>query len=118
MLVNGQFKGVIKVPKNTWQRWRVVMVDEAAVVHDFVFTGGSACEVVLLQKDGIWRRTVPQPLIANTIKLTGATRVDFGVRCSASSTITYKGVLLATISVDTSLPTVASTVASPYDATG
>lgn len=95
--VNGLVQGTLCAPGNEWQRWRVLLADRQAT--DKTFGVGAGCEVALLARDGVWRTTAPKLLPTRTISLTGASRADFAVRCTADSTITINGATVARIAV-------------------
>jgi hypothetical protein len=61
---------------------------------------GPECEAVLMARDGVWRTEVPKALPTNEIELTGASRADLAVRCSADSTISVNGTAVANVVVD------------------
>jgi hypothetical protein len=65
-----------------------------------------------MARDGVWRTFAPMPLVNNTISLTGASRADLAVRCSADSTITVGNTVVANIYADATLP--ADTSVGPY----
>jgi FtsP/CotA-like multicopper oxidase with cupredoxin domain len=77
---------------------------------------GPDCEVVLLARDGVWRReAVPKELPTNSIELTGASRADLAVRCSADSTISVNNTVVANVVADSNLPTNPNSNVGPYD---
>lgn len=63
----------------------------------------SACELVLLARDGVWRRLGPLVLPSNAIELTGACRADLAVRCSSDATINVNGTPIANVLADGSV---------------
>lgn len=93
--VNGQINGSVCTIANEWQHWRVLLADKDATEKTLGF--GSACEVKLLARDGVWRTVAPKDLATGSISLTGASRADFAIRCSNDSTITVNGATVATI---------------------
>ncbi len=95
--VNGTVNGTMTVPPNTWQHWRVLLADADARTKDVSI--GDGCEAMLLARDGVWRTTAPKPLSGNTINITGASRADLAVRCSANSTISVGNQTVASIAV-------------------
>jgi FtsP/CotA-like multicopper oxidase with cupredoxin domain len=96
--VNGTVQGDLTIPPDTWQHWRVLLADQDARVKDVII--GSACEMKLLARDGVWRRLgAPKDLPTNTINLTGASRADLAVRCSANSDIKVNNATVANILV-------------------
>ncbi len=95
--VNGSVDGTMTVPPDTWQHWRVLLADRDARTKDV--TIGANCEVKLLARDGVWRTSAPKDLPTNTINLTGASRADLAVRCSADSDITVGNATVASIVV-------------------
>jgi FtsP/CotA-like multicopper oxidase with cupredoxin domain len=101
--LNGTVNGDVCVPQNTWQHWRMLVADQDARLVDLEI--GDGCEVEMMARDGVWRTQVPKALPDGTLTLTGASRADLAVRCSADSTITVGGVQVANVRVDASLPT-------------
>lgn len=95
--VNGERNGTLVMPPNTWQHWRVLLADRDAKTKDV--TIGANCEVMLLARDGVWRTTAPKDLPARTVNLTGASRADLAVRCSANSTLNVANGTVANIVV-------------------
>jgi FtsP/CotA-like multicopper oxidase with cupredoxin domain len=83
--VNGKVNGDLVIPPDTWQHWRVLLADRDARTKDV--TVGANCEVKLLARDGVWRTSAPKDLPTGTVNLTGASRADLAVRCSADSDI-------------------------------
>ena len=114
--VNGTVDGNICMPTNTWQHWRLLVA--AADVKAKAVEVGSQCEVALLARDGVWRTMVPKDLTTNTLSLTGGSRADIAVRCSADSTLSVGGTVVANIYADAGLPQVPANVANPYAADG
>ena len=100
--VNGKVEGNFCTPVNEWQHWRVLLADPDARMKDLVI--GPECEAVLMARDGVWRTTAPLALTNNTISLTGASRADLAVRCTADSTISVGNTVVANIYADASLP--------------
>jgi FtsP/CotA-like multicopper oxidase with cupredoxin domain len=109
--VNGQVNGTMEVPSDTWHHWRVLLADRDAKMK--TFSVGSGCEIALMARDGVWRTEVPKPLPTNSIELTGASRADLAVNCSADSSISVGGQQVAAITVDGGAP---DTYPSPYNA--
>jgi FtsP/CotA-like multicopper oxidase with cupredoxin domain len=99
--VNGKIQGTLNVPANEWQHWRVLFADAHGMMK--TLSVGSACEVALMARDGVWRTSAPMVLTDNSIGLTGASRADLAVRCSQSSTISVDGAVVANIAVDSNL---------------
>ena len=95
--VNGTVNGNLTIPPNTWQHWRVLLADRDARTKDV--TIGNTCEVKLLARDGVWRTSAPKDLPTRALNLTGASRADLAVRCSANSDIRVDNDLVANISV-------------------
>ncbi len=108
--VNGKVAGNLCTPVNTWQHWRVLIADPDARMKNVVI--GPECEAVLMARDGVWRTEAPLALTDNTIRLTGASRADLAVRCSADSTITVDNTVVANIYADPNLP--ADPTVGPY----
>ncbi len=100
--VNGTVQGNLCAPENEWQHWRVLLADADARMK--TVSVGPECEVALMARDGVWRNVVPKALPTNAIKLTGASRADLAVRCSADSTISVNGNVVANVYADGSLP--------------
>ena len=111
--VNGTVNGEMTVPPDTWQHWRVLLADRDAKTKDV--TIGANCEVKLLARDGVWRTSAPKDLPARTVNLTGASRADLAVRCSADSDIKVGNTTVATVLVAGSAN---NPSAHPYDADG
>ncbi|HEY5729381.1 MAG TPA: multicopper oxidase domain-containing protein [Anaerolineales bacterium] len=95
--VNGKVNGNLNVPPNTWQHWRVLLADRDARTKDV--TIGANCETMLLARDGVWRTAAPKALATRTVNLTGASRADLAVRCTANSDIKVGGTTVANIVV-------------------
>jgi FtsP/CotA-like multicopper oxidase with cupredoxin domain len=95
---NGTVNGNICMPPNTWQHWRVLVADRDSRLMDLEV--GTQCEVKLLARDGVWRTRVPGPVAGNRLTLTGASRADLAVRCSADSSMTLGGTPVARVFVD------------------
>jgi FtsP/CotA-like multicopper oxidase with cupredoxin domain len=95
--INGQKNASLCMPANEWQHWRVLVADRDAKPKTVTF--GEGCEVALMARDGVWRTEVPLVLSNRSISLTGASRADFAVRCTANSTITVGQNTLASIVV-------------------
>ena len=108
--VNGNVQGNLCTPVDEWQHWRVLLADPDAKMKDVEI--GPECEAVLMARDGVWRTAAPMPLVNNTISLTGASRADLAVRCSADSTITVGNTVVANIYADPNLP--ANLTVGPY----
>ncbi len=100
--VNGNIQGNLCTPVNEWQHWRVLIADADARMKTVSI--GPECEAVLMARDGVWRTTAPLALPENTINLTGASRADLAVRCSADSNITVDNQVVAYVYADPSLP--------------
>jgi FtsP/CotA-like multicopper oxidase with cupredoxin domain len=111
--VNGLVEGNLCTPANEWQHWRVLLADRDARMKTLSVEPTSACEVALLARDGVWRReAIPKDLPTNSVELTGASRADLAVRCSADATIKVNGTTVANIFADDALP--ANSVVGPY----
>ena len=108
--VNGQVNGMMEVPMGTWHHWRVLLADRDAKAK--TFSVGPGCEIALMARDGVWRTEVPKPLPTNSISLTGASRADLAVNCTANSSISVGNQVVASINVDGGIP---DTYPSPYD---
>lgn len=96
--VNGQVSGAMEVPYGTWHHWRVLLADRDAKAK--TFSVGPGCEIALMARDGVWRTEVPKLLPTNSISLTGASRADLAVNCTANSSISVGGQQVASINVD------------------
>ena len=110
--INGNPSGNFCAPANEWQHWRVLLADRNAMEKDVEV--GPNCEVALLARDGVWRTTAPKAIGSNTVNLTGASRADLAVRCSADSWIKVANNTVATIYADGA----GDTTAHPYAADG
>ncbi|MDH3974207.1 MAG: multicopper oxidase domain-containing protein [Deltaproteobacteria bacterium] len=108
--VNGRALGNMCMPANEWQRWRLLLADHGAKVKTVSVPG---CDVALLSRDGVWRTVAPLDLPTSSIDLTGASRADLAVRCSADSTISVDGKPVANVYADAALP--ADLAVGPYD---
>lgn len=95
--INGQKSASLCIPANEWQHWRVLVADRDAKSKTVSFSEG--CEVALMARDGVWRTEVPKPLSTNSIRLTGASRADFAVRCTADATLSVDNATLGSIVV-------------------
>lgn len=100
--VNGTVQGDLCAPANEWQHWRVLLADADARMK--TLSVGPECEVALMARDGVWRTVAPKALPDNAIRLTGASRADLAVRCSADSTISVNGKVVAKVIADGNLP--------------
>jgi FtsP/CotA-like multicopper oxidase with cupredoxin domain len=96
--LNGTVAGNVCMPPNTWQHWRLLLADRDAKAK--TVTVGAGCEVALMARDGVWRTEVPKVLPTNSLSLTGASRADLAVRCSADSTIRVGSTVVGNIFVD------------------
>jgi FtsP/CotA-like multicopper oxidase with cupredoxin domain len=110
--VNGEIagEGNLCVPVNEWQHWRVLLADADAKMK--TVSVGPECEVALMARDGVWRTTAPLDLPSNSIDLTGASRADLAVKCSADSTISVGNTVVANVFADPELP--ADLAVGPY----
>jgi FtsP/CotA-like multicopper oxidase with cupredoxin domain len=99
--VNGKVGGSLCMPANEWQHFRVLLADRDARLKTLSVETpvGAACEVALLARDGVWRTVAPKPLTDNSIELTGASRADLAVKCTADSTIEVNGQPVANVVV-------------------
>ncbi len=108
--VNGKVAGNLCAPANEWQHWRVLLADAHAMPK--TLSVGANCEVVLLARDGVWRSVAPKALPTNSLDLSGASRADLAVRCSADSSISVQGNVVANVFADATLP--ANLTVGPY----
>jgi Multicopper oxidase len=100
--VNGKVQGNLCTPVNEWQHWRVLLAHSSTNLQ--TLSVGAGCEVALLARDGVWRTVAPKQLPTNSLDLTGASRADLAVRCSADSNISVQGTIVATVFADATLP--------------
>jgi FtsP/CotA-like multicopper oxidase with cupredoxin domain len=100
--VNGKVQGNLCTTANEWQHWRVLLADRDAKLK--TVSVGPECQVALLARDGVWRTTAPLDLPTNSLDLTGASRADLAVKCSADSTIEVNGTVVANVFADDNLP--------------
>ncbi len=107
--VNGRVNGDLLMPPDTWQHFRILLADRDAIPDTVSI--GSACEVALMARDGVWRTEVPLVLGGNSIKITGASRADLAVKCGGNSTISVGNTQVASIRVQGP----ADSGPSPYD---
>ena len=110
--VNGNVDGQVCLPANTWQHWRILMADRDAKPKTISIDEG--CEVALLARDGVWRTQIPKELTTRSLTITGASRADLAVRCSADSAINIAGNKVADIITEGTT----DTAAHPYAADG
>jgi FtsP/CotA-like multicopper oxidase with cupredoxin domain len=119
--VNGEIEGEgnLCMPANEWQHWRVLLADADAKMKTLSI--GSECEAVLLARDGVWRKGPegplpegPLPLPSNEIELTGASRADLAVRCTANSTISVGNTVVANVYADPDPDPTADLTVGPY----
>ncbi|MDX1379930.1 MAG: multicopper oxidase domain-containing protein [Xanthomonadales bacterium] len=96
--VNGRVHGDLCVPPDTWQHWRILVADRDARPRDV--TIGEGCEAMLLARDGVWRNETPAVLEGNRVRLSGASRADLAVRCSADSELRVGARRVAGVVVD------------------
>jgi len=108
--VNGKVQGNLCTTANEWQHWRLLLADADAM--EKTVSVGAGCEVALLARDGVWRTTAPLLLPENSLDLTGASRADLAVRCSADSNITVNGTVVAQVYADATQP--ADLTVGPY----
>ena len=109
--VNGRVGGNLCAPANEWQHWRVLLADRDARMKTLAV--GPECEAALLARDGVWRTVAPLVLGNGSLDLTGASRADLAVRCSADSALTVNGTTVANIFADSNLP--ADPTVGPWD---
>ncbi len=109
-IVNGKVQGNLCTPANEWQHWRVLLARSDAMQR--TLSVGAGCEVALLARDGVWRNVAPKPLSTNSLDLTGASRADLAVRCSADSNISVNGTIVANVFADATQP--ANLTVGPY----
>lgn len=109
--VNGNVAGNLCMPVNEWQHWRVLLADRNAKTKTLSI--GSGCEVALLARDGVWRTVAPLVLASNSIDLTGASRADLAVRCTADAAIQVGNSTVANVFADPNLT--ADLTVGPWD---
>jgi FtsP/CotA-like multicopper oxidase with cupredoxin domain len=109
--VNGKVGGNFCTPANEWQHWRLLLADRDAKTKTVAV--GPECEVALMARDGVWRTVAPKVLATNSIDLTGASRADLAVRCSADSALTVNGTTVASIYADATRPS--NSTVGPWD---
>lgn len=80
-------KGTVDIPTQQWTRLRVMVADSNAIMRNVLFDD-SVCKTRMLAHDGIWKSTVPGPE-RSVFQLSGASRMDIAIMCSASSWIWY-----------------------------
>ncbi len=100
--VNGKVQGNLCTPANEWQHWRLLLADADAMPR--TLSVGAGCKVALLARDGVWRNVAPKQLPTNSLDLTGASRADLAIRCSADSNIAVNGTVVANVFADATLP--------------
>lgn len=111
--VNGKVQGNLCTPANEWQHWRVLLADRDARMKTLSVEPTDACDVALLTRDGVWRTVAPLDLSTNAVALTGASRADLAVRCSADATINVNGTPVANVLADGSVTP--NTDVGPYE---
>lgn len=109
--VNGAVNGNVCMPVDEWQHWRVLLADRDAKMK--TVSVGDTCEMALLARDGVWRTDAPKLLPTKSINLTGASRADLAIRCSADSALSVGNTEVATIYADGNLPADTTTI-GPY----
>lgn len=97
-VVNGKVQGNLCAPANEWQHWRLLLADSDAM--EKTLTVGAGCEVALLARDGVWRTTAPKAIPTNSLNLSGASRADLAVRCTADSNISVNNTIVAQVYAD------------------
>ena len=100
--VNGNVGGNLCMPADEWQHWRILLADRDARTK--TVSVGAGCEVALLARDGVWRTEAPLVLADGSIDLTGASRADLAVRCSADSSIQVNNTTVANLVADGDQP--------------
>jgi FtsP/CotA-like multicopper oxidase with cupredoxin domain len=100
--VNGKIQGNLCTPASEWQHWRLLLANADAMPR--TLSVGAGCEVALLARDGVWRTEAPKQLPTNSLDLTGASRADLAIRCSADSNISVNGTVVANVFADGTLP--------------
>ncbi len=108
--VNGKVQGNLCTPVSEWQHWRLLLADSDAMPR--TLSVGAGCQVALLARDGVWRNVAPKQLPTNSLELTGASRADLAIRCSADSNISVNGTVVANVFADATLP--ANSTVGPY----
>ncbi len=101
--VNGAVQGNLCMPAGEWQHWRVLLADRDARMKTVSVEPTAACEVALLARDRVWRTVAPKGLPINSVELTGASRADLAVKCSADATINVNGTPVANVVADGTL---------------
>lgn len=96
MLSNGRSYEIFHVVANRWYRLRVSAVDPLGASQELRFTPG--CEVHRVASDGVWHSVVPfSSSTANKYQMTGSSRGDFALRCSALDPINAINILFGNI---------------------
>ena len=94
--ISTRLQGVtFRVIANEWYRLRILAVDADGAPSKLII--GPKCESHLVAADGVWRTKMPGPL-QRGYNLTGASRVDLAIRCSATDTVAYDTGVVATMS--------------------
>jgi FtsP/CotA-like multicopper oxidase with cupredoxin domain len=106
--VNGKVNGDLYMPPNTWQHWRILLADADAKTK--TLTIGPNADLAVLARDGVWRTSAPKDLTTDSMKLTGASRVDIAVRASSDFSIKVGKKTVANVIVSG----VADTSVHPY----
>jgi FtsP/CotA-like multicopper oxidase with cupredoxin domain len=81
VLGNGKSDLELIMASNQWYRLRVAAVDPEGIRSNLVFPG--TCDVHTVAYDGVWRFEVPRAEFNLEHSLTGASRRDVAIRCTA-----------------------------------
>lgn len=85
---NGKTAEVVELTADEWHYLRVANVDPAGSERR-VLLDSADCEARFVAYDGVWRSSVPRPSTVDDFELSGSSRADLAIRCSATSGLWY-----------------------------
>lgn len=107
--INGKYRPTMELPKDEWQRWRIVLAGWRTNRLDFRFASpevdengnGAGCEFRLLAKDGIYISDFPRKV--NSLPIAAGGRADVMVRCRGEpgKTTVFEAIGRAVLTVKT-----------------
>lgn len=96
LLANGVDHEILQVLPDHWYRLRTAVVTPDAEPN--VLSFDDSCTVYKVASDGVWHAASLTAYQSSSSELTGASRADFAIRCSAgSNSISWGGSAVATI---------------------
>ena len=96
-LGNGNSNEVLQVEADKWYRLRVSIVTPDAKPNNVAFTNG--CTIFQVAADGVWHNAALAEYSGSSFKLSGASRADFAIKCTAQVDISWAGKKAATLDV-------------------